>query len=109
MIGWLVIATQPHASHEILITLSGYAWLQSAYPAVVRRLRGLVRRAVRAVRIAATDTRIPRPLRWLAALGLLPIPGPFDEIILLLVAVPLAAFYRRPLAEAWQQAGSGES
>jgi hypothetical protein len=23
--GWLVIATQPHASHEILITLSGYA------------------------------------------------------------------------------------
>jgi len=60
------------------------------------------------VRIAATDTRIPRPLRWLAALGLLPIPGPFDEVILVLVAVPLAAFYRRPLAEAWHQAGSTE-
>lgn len=61
-------------------------------------------RTVRAVRIAAVDERIPRPLRWLAALGLLPIPGPFDELVLLLVAVPLALFYRRPLAEAWKRA-----
>jgi hypothetical protein len=59
------------------------------------------RHAVRAVRNAATDTRIPKPLRWLAALGLLPIPGPFDEALLLLVVVPLALFYRRPLADAW--------
>jgi hypothetical protein len=65
----------------------------------------LLGRTVRTVRIAATDRRIPRPLRWLAALGLLPIPGPFDEVVLILVAVPLAVFYRRPLAEAWQQAG----
>jgi hypothetical protein len=63
-----------------------------------------LRRTVRAVRIAATDERIPRPLRWIAALGLLPIPGPFDEIVLLLVAVPLALFYRRPLADAWRDA-----
>jgi hypothetical protein len=69
----------------------------------------LARRAVRALRIAATDQRIPRPLRWLAALGLLPIPGPFDEVVLILVAVPLAAFYRRPLAEAWQKAGLDEN
>ena len=62
------------------------------------------RHTLRAVRIAATDTRIPRPLRWLAALGLAPIPGPFDEILLLLVAVPLFLFYRRPLAEAWRRA-----
>jgi hypothetical protein len=66
----------------------------------------LAGRSVRAVRIAATDTRIPRPLRWLAAVGLMPIPGPFDEFVLLLVAVPLAVFYRRPLAEAWRQAGA---
>jgi hypothetical protein len=63
-----------------------------------------LRRTVRAVRIVAADERIPRPLRWIAALGLLPIPGPFDEIVLLLVAVPLALFYRRPLADAWRDA-----
>jgi hypothetical protein len=34
----------------------------------------------------------------------MPIPGPFDEILLLLVAVPLFLFYRRPLADAWRQA-----
>jgi hypothetical protein len=62
------------------------------------------RRTLRAVRIAATDNRIPRLLRWLAALGVAPIPGPFDEILLVLVAVPLVLFYRRPLAEAWRQA-----
>jgi hypothetical protein len=63
-----------------------------------------LRRTVRAVKIAATDRRIPRPLRWAAALGLLPIPGPFDEVILILVALPLALFYRQPLAEAWKRA-----
>jgi hypothetical protein len=62
------------------------------------------RRTIRAVRIAATDMRIPRSLRWLAAVGLLPIPGPVDEVVLVIVAVPLAVFYRGPLAEAWRQA-----
>jgi hypothetical protein len=63
-----------------------------------------LKRTIRAVRIAATDARIPRPLRWLAALGLAPIPGPFDEALLIIVAVPLALFYRGPLKEAWKQA-----
>jgi hypothetical protein len=62
------------------------------------------KRAFRAVKLAATDERIPRPLRWLAALGLAPIPGPFDEVVLLVVALPLALFYRQPLKEAWQEA-----
>ena len=62
------------------------------------------KRLIRAVRLAATDKRIPKPLRWLAALGLTPIPGPFDEALLLIVAVPLALFYREPLAEAWKRA-----
>ena len=66
-------------------------------------------RTIRAVRIAATDKRIPRPLRWLAALGLAPIPGPFDEALLLIVAVPLALFYREPLAEAWKSANSARA
>jgi hypothetical protein len=64
----------------------------------------LGKHTLRAVRIAATDNRIPKPLRWLAALGLAPIPGPFDEALLLLVALPLAALYRKPIAEAWTAA-----
>jgi hypothetical protein len=63
------------------------------------------KRAALAARSAAADGRIPRPLRWLVAVGLLPVPGPLDELVLVLVAVPLGLFYRRPLAEAWQQAG----
>ena len=60
-------------------------------------------RVVVAARYAATDKRIPRPLRWFAALGLLPVPGPFDEIVLVVVAVPLGLFYRQPLVEAWRR------
>ncbi len=63
-------------------------------------------RTVRAAGLAARDERIPRPLRWLAALGLAPIPGPVDEALLLAVAIPLALFYREPLAEAWARARS---
>jgi hypothetical protein len=36
--------------------------------------------------------------------GLLPIPGPFDEAILLLVAALLFTFYRRSMREAWRDA-----
>jgi len=64
------------------------------------------KRLLRAVRLAAKDTRIPKPLRWLAALGLLPVPGPFDELVLLVVAVPLALLYRGPLREAWEATGA---
>jgi hypothetical protein len=59
------------------------------------------------VTILARDRRIPRPLRVAAAAGLLPIPGPFDEAVLLLVAIPLLVFYRQRMREAWQQAGPG--
>jgi hypothetical protein len=67
-----------------------------------------LRHTLSAVRIAAADKRIPKPLRWLVALGLLPIPGPFDEALLIVVSVPLALFYRRPLAEAWARAGNAD-
>jgi hypothetical protein len=65
----------------------------------------LLARTVRAARLVAADRRIPRPLRALLVLGALPIPGPFDEVVLLLVAVPLLVFYRRPMADAWRRAG----
>jgi hypothetical protein len=65
-----------------------------------------LRRLIASVAILARDSRIPRALRGLIAVGLLPLPGPFDEAILVLVAIPLLAFYRQPMREAWQQAGS---
>jgi hypothetical protein len=61
-------------------------------------------RTVRAVRILARDGRIPRPLRGLVALGVLPIPGPVDEAVLLVAAGILFAFYREPMREAWRTA-----
>jgi hypothetical protein len=68
-----------------------------------RAVLSFFKHVVRAVRCAATDKRIPKPLRLLVALGLLPVPGPFDEIVLLVAAVPLGLFYREPLAEAWRR------
>ncbi len=70
----------------------------------MRTARGCITRTIRAVSILVRDKRVPAPLRWFAALGLLPIPGPFDEAILLLVAVPLLIFYRGPMREAWAEA-----
>jgi hypothetical protein len=52
------------------------------------------------------DGGIPRPLRWLAAVGLAPVPGPFDEAVLLLVALILLVFYRDRLRRAWREAAS---
>jgi hypothetical protein len=67
-------------------------------------MRSFLRRTAKAVRIVLGHGRIPRPIRWLAAFGLLPIPGPFDEVVLLLVALILFVFYPRELREAWKQA-----
>jgi hypothetical protein len=47
---------------------------------------------------------VPKPLRWIAAVGLLPIPGPVDEAVLLLIAPVLAIFYRAPMRDAWEKA-----
>ena len=63
--------------------------------------RRFLRRTLRAVAIVIRDRRIPRPIRWGAALGLLPVPGPFDELVLILVAGVLWLFYRDRLMDAW--------
>lgn len=62
------------------------------------------RRAVRAVRLLANDDGLPRWLRALAAIGVAPIPGPFDEAVLLVVAAILWLGYRERLRAAWRDA-----
>jgi hypothetical protein len=63
-----------------------------------------VRRALRAVRILVRDGGVPRWLRGLAAIGLAPVPGPFDEAVLLVVAAILWLGYRERLRAAWRDA-----
>jgi hypothetical protein len=68
--------------------------------------RAFVWRTIRAVKIVVRDGRVPRPIRWGGALGLLPVPGPLDEVVLLVVAGVLWIFYRDQLSEAWAAADS---
>jgi hypothetical protein len=72
----------------------------------ISRVRGFLARTLRAVRILARNERIPRPLRWIAGIGLLPIPGPVDEVLLITVAPVFAAFYREPMREAWSRSAA---
>lgn len=73
-----------------------------AYSASVRPTARLISRTLRTVKLLATNGQIPRPLRWLVMVGLLPAPGPFDEAVLLIAAVPLLVFYRPVMRDAWQ-------
>ena len=75
---------------------------------IVKPTARFVSRSIRTVKLLATNGRIPRPLRWLVAIGLLPVPGPFDEAVLLIAAVPLLVFYRPAMRDAWQQADNTE-
>jgi hypothetical protein len=56
------------------------------------------------VALLSRDARIPRPLRAIAAVGLLPLPGPVDEVVLIVVAPVFLIFYRGPMRDAWAQA-----
>lgn len=71
---------------------------------VLAAVGAFVRRTARAVRTVIGHDGIPRPIRLLAAVGLLPIPGPFDEAVLLLVGLILFVFYRDELRQAWRDA-----
>jgi hypothetical protein len=70
----------------------------------MRSSTAFLKRTARAVRIVLRHGGVPRPIRWLAAFGLAPIPGPVDEAVLLLVAAILFVFYRRELQQAWRDA-----
>jgi hypothetical protein len=70
----------------------------------VRRISAFVARTIRAITLLARDSRVPKPLRSIAGIGLLPIPGPVDEVVLLLVAPVFMIFYRDPMRDAWARA-----
>ena len=70
----------------------------------MRSFAAFLKRTAKAVRIVLRHGGVPRPIRWLAAFGLAPIPGPVDEAVLLLVAAILFVSYRRELRDAWKQA-----
>jgi len=65
-------------------------------------------RTIRAMKVLARDARIPKPLRAVAAIGLLPIPGPIDEAILVLIAPIFLLLYRAPMREAWAAAAQAQ-
>ena len=65
------------------------------------------RRLIRASKNLARDGRIPKLLRGLAAFGVLPLPGPVDEIALLIVGLLMwVVFYRDRVREAWRGAAN---
>ena len=68
------------------------------------RARAFVARTLRSTRILVKDRRLPKPLRLVAGIALLPIPGPLDEAVLLVVAPILLVFYRQPMRDAWRAA-----
>jgi hypothetical protein len=70
----------------------------------VGRARSWFARTARATAILVRDRSVPRPLRWLAAFALLPIPGPVDEAVLLVIAPLLWIFHRQAMREAWRAA-----
>lgn len=51
-------------------------------------------RWIRLAKALAREKRLPRVLRWLLIFGLLPIPGPVDEIAALLALTVVVIFYR---------------
>jgi hypothetical protein len=67
-------------------------------------MREFAGQTIRTMKLLARDSRIPKPLRWVAGLALLPIPGPVDEVILLVIAPVFLVFYREMMTEAWQRA-----
>lgn len=67
------------------------------------RYRELLRDFAHFARALLKHPSIPRPVRWLLILALIPIPGPIDEIAAVLVLLILVAFHRQLLVKTWQE------
>jgi hypothetical protein len=65
-----------------------------------------LKRLLKLVKLLARDPRVPRPVRALILVGLLPVPGPFDEIVLV-GAVTLLLVIRPGLIRAlWRESAA---
>lgn len=89
-----------YAAKEAATTLRGSA----DKPPVLKRVAGEIKATVRLLRALATDTRLPRPVRWLigVSLAIKTVPFPdfgIDEVGLLVAFVLLNTLYRRQFAE----------
>ena len=62
-------------------------------------------RHLRTARHVARDPRVPRWVRALLLIGILPIPGPVDEIGLVVGLVVLVVLYRPVIREHYQVQG----
>ena len=61
----------------------------------------MIKRIIKTVKILAIEDKLPKWLRGMGLFGIAPVPGPFDEIVLMFVAIIVAAFYREVFKEAW--------
>lgn len=70
----------------------------------MRRVGRAVSRMARACRLVVRDERIPRPVRFVlrGAVVCLAIPGPVDEVLLLLLVVLVVVCWREPVCDAWR-------
>lgn len=64
-----------------------------------------MRRHLRVARCIATDRRVPRWLRGLLIFGILPIPGPVDNVALIVGLLVLAVWHRPLIAEHYRTDG----
>jgi hypothetical protein len=63
-------------------------------------------RLLRLLKSLAKDPRIPRPVRWLIVVGLLPVPGPFDEIVLALAVLVLVVTRPEVARTLWRESAA---
>jgi hypothetical protein len=70
----------------------------------MRRVKAFCGRLIRCSKAVSRDERIPRPFRWCfkGAVLCLVIPGPVDEVVLLVLVALVVIFWRTPVVEAWR-------
>lgn len=61
----------------------------------------MIGRLLRTAKTVACDSRIPRWTRVLLVIGLLPIPGPIDEAVLLAALAGVCIRHRDIVRESW--------